>query len=89
MTIQGGAVRHVWVDGETFLESKIEGTPRVIDGRPRPVAIYPRDYHSDGGLHFPHLLETAVEGLPKHEKLTIDTVVVNPALADTRFAKPQ
>jgi hypothetical protein len=49
-----GQVRPLWVDAQTFLEVKIEGAPRRIAGKMRPVEIYYRDYKSgkwlDGSL---------------------------------------
>ena len=35
----------------------------------------------------PHLLETAVRGIKKTEKIQIDSVTVNPTLSDARFTK--
>jgi hypothetical protein len=53
ITMKGGLVQHIWVDAETFLEIKMEGTPRRMDGRMRPVSIYLRDYRSVSGLMVP------------------------------------
>lgn len=89
VTRKDGEVRHVWVDGQSFLDVKIDGNPRKLDGRPHPVAIYLRDYRRDQGLMIPHLLETAVQGVPKTEKVTLESVAVNPKLDDARFAKPK
>jgi hypothetical protein len=35
---KNGNTRHVWVDAETFLEIKVEGTPRRLDGKYHPVS---------------------------------------------------
>ncbi|HUD63104.1 MAG TPA: hypothetical protein VMQ17_00925 [Candidatus Sulfotelmatobacter sp.] len=48
--------RHVWVDAETFLEIKVEGTPRRLDGKYHPVSTPLRDYRSCNGLMMPFLL---------------------------------
>lgn len=89
VTLQGGQVQHIWVDAETFLEVKIEGTPRRMDGRMRPVWIYLRDYKDVNGLKIPYVIETAVQGNKDTHKMIIENVVVNPKLQDTRFTKPQ
>jgi outer membrane lipoprotein-sorting protein len=89
VTRKGGEVRHVWVDGQSFLDVKIDGEPRKLDGRPHAVAVYLRDFRRDQGLMIPHLLETAVQGVPKTEKIAIESVTVNPKLDDSRFAKPK
>jgi outer membrane lipoprotein-sorting protein len=89
VTRKGGEVRYVWVDGQSFLDLKIDGEPRKLDGRPHAVAVYLRDFRRDQGLMIPHLLETSVQGVPKTEKITIESVTVNPRLDDSRFTKPK
>ena len=88
LTLKGGQVQHIWVDAETFLDVKVEGTPRRMDGKMRPVAIYLRDYKAVNGLMVPYVLETAVEGYKVTHKMFIENVVVNPKLEDSLFTKP-
>jgi hypothetical protein len=88
VTMKGGLVQHIWLDAGTFLEVKLEGTPRRMDKKMRPVAIYLRDYKSVSGLKIPYVMETAVEGNKDTHKMLIDRVVVNPKLDDALFAKP-
>lgn len=87
LTMKSGQVRHLWVDADSFLDVKIEGTPRRMDGRMRPVEIYYRDYRSVNGLVVPYVLETAVQGVKKSHKMIIESVVVNPKLDDSRFTQ--
>ena len=89
LTEKGGDVKHVWIDAQNFMEVKIEGTPRRMDGKMHSVAIYLRDYKPVQGLMVPHVLETAVEGYKETHKMVIESVVVNPKLEDTQFSKPQ
>jgi hypothetical protein len=89
LTLKTGQVQHVWVDAQTFLDVKIEGTPRHLDGKMHPVATYFRDYRTVNGLLIPFLNETAVTGVKKTEKIVIEKVVVNPNLEESRFAKPK
>jgi hypothetical protein len=100
LAMKNGHVVHVWIDAQTFLETKIEGQPRRLDGKMHPVEIYYRDYREVNGLQVPYLLETKVlpiEDPARHvkelpipvEKITIDKVVVNPKLDASRFSKPQ
>ena len=88
LTMKGGSVRHIWVDTKTFLEVKIEGVPRRMDGKMRYVEIYYRDYKNVNGLMVPYLLETTVQGVKQSHKIMIESVLVNPKLEDTLFAKP-
>ena len=90
LTLKNGQAQHIWIDSKTFLEVKIEGTPRRLDGKMRNVATYLRDYRVVSGLVVPHLLETIVEGYKDAvEKIQIETVVVNPTLEEIAFAKPK
>ena len=89
LTMKGGQVQHIWVDAGTFLEVKLEGTPRRMDGKMRPVSIYLRDYKDVNGLKIPYLIETAVQGNRDTHKMFIEKVAVNPKLDDSRFTKPQ
>jgi hypothetical protein len=101
LTLKDGRVTHVWVDAQTFLEAKVEGQPRRLDGQIHPVEVYYRDYRAVNGLQIPFVLETRVAPLAKTgaaaarephyppEKISIDKVVVNPKLDALHFTKPQ
>ena len=99
LTLKSGEITHVWVDAQTFLESKIEGQPRRLDGVYHPVEVYYRDYRNVNGLEIPFLLETRVLPVSRTamgtrdapvppEKTIIEKVVINPKLDPGLFAKP-
>jgi len=99
LTMKDGHSMHVWIDAKTFLEAKVEGTPRRLDGVEHPVQVYYRDYRNVDGLQVPFLLETKVlpaQNVAKSvrqanfpvEKITIEKVVVNPKLDAAQFTKP-
>ena len=96
--MKNGLAIHDWIDAQTFLEAKIEGQPRRLDGVYHPVEVYYRDYRPVSGLQIPHILETKVlqvAGTAKGfkdppvpaEKITIEKVVVNPKLDENLFSK--
>ena len=87
LTMKGGQVRHLWVDAESFLDVKGDGTPTRMDGKMRPVEVYFRDYKSVNGLMVPYVLETVVQGNKKSHKMTVESVVVNPKLDDSLFTE--
>lgn len=89
LTPKGGEKRHLWIDAQSFLEAKIEGDPRRMDGRMRPVAVFYRDFRLVGGLQFPHTMETVVETVAGSHKMTIQAIKVNPPLDDSLFARPK
>ncbi len=88
LTTKSGNVQHIWIDAQSFLDVKVEGVPRRMDGRMRNVWIYQRDFRSVQGLMIPFVLETAVEGYQETHKMIIEKVAVNPKLDDALFAKP-
>ena len=98
VTEKNGQAVHVWVDAETFLETKVEGQPRRLDGTDHPVELYYRDYRTVDGLQIAFVLETRVLPVGKTalglrdtpvptEKIVIDKVVVNPKLEENLFSK--
>ena len=89
VTDRNGQVRRAWIDAGSFLEVKEDGAPRKLDGKMHPVAVYLRDYKAEQGLMIPRTIETAVQGVPKTEKIMVDSVVINPKLDDSRFGKPK
>jgi len=99
LTMNNGQSIHVWIDAQSFLEAKIEGQPRRLDGAYHPVEVYYRDYRPVNGLQIPYVLETRVLPLanksPKMretpvptEKIVIEKVAVNPKLDESLFSKP-
>jgi hypothetical protein len=88
LTLKDGSVQHVWVDAQSFLDVKVEGAPRRMDGRIHNVWIYQRDFRTVGGVVLPFVMETAVDGYPSTHKATIVKAEVNPKLPASAFAKP-
>jgi outer membrane lipoprotein-sorting protein len=89
LTLKNGEVQHVWIDAQSFLDVKVEGIPRRMDGRMRTVWVYQRDFRSVQGLMVPFVNETAIDGTPGSHKMLVESFAVNRALDDSRFAKPQ
>jgi hypothetical protein len=99
LTQKSGDVSYVWVDAQTFLETKVSGQPRRLDGTDHPVEVYYRDYRNVSGLQIPFVLETHVDPVAKTatglrdtpvppEKTVIEKVVINPEFDAGVFAKP-
>jgi len=89
LTTKSGNVQHVWIDTQSFLDVKVEGAPRRMDGKMRTVWIYQRDFRPVEGLMVPFTLETAVDGYRDTHTMVIEKVAVNPKLDDGLFAKPK
>jgi outer membrane lipoprotein-sorting protein len=89
LTYTSGEQRTLWIDAKTFLDTKIDGEPRKLDGKPHKVAVFYRDYRTVKGLTVAHTLETVVDGVKQSHKITIKEVAVNQPLQDGLFRKPQ
>ena len=89
VTTKSGIVRRVWVDAKSFLDVKVEGVPRRLDGKLHSVFVYQRDFRSVQGVKIPFVLETAVDGYPQTHKIQFEKVAVNPKLDAATFAKPK
>lgn len=86
LTPKTGPQFNLWVDATSFLERKIDGEPRKIDGRVHKVTVFYRDYKKIDGLTLAHTLETVVEGVPKTHKISLQSIKINPELPDNLFA---
>jgi hypothetical protein len=95
---KSGHTFHIWIDAHTFLEAKIEGQPRRLDGTEHPVEVYYRDFRTVDGLQIPFEMETRVLSVAKNslglrdtpvppEKMIIDKIVVNPKFDEKLFSK--
>jgi hypothetical protein len=96
LTMKSGKTTDLWIDAATYLEAKIEGTPRRLDGKYHPVEVYYRDYRTVEGLQIPFVLETKILGpqttrlaLPAtaSEQILLEKVAVNPQLNDAVFSR--
>ena len=102
LTFKDGHSIHDWVDAQTFLETKVEGQPRRLDGVEHPIEVYFSDYRIVNGLNIPFVRETRVLPVAKSskapvgaasayppEKIAIDKVEINPKLDASVFTKPE
>lgn len=87
VTLPSGALRWVYIDEETALEIKMEST-RVLRGKERLVETYYYDWQETDGLLIPRRQETRMHGDDESHFVTVDGVVRNPPLDDSRFAMP-
>lgn len=99
LTTKDGNSLHVWIDAKTFLEAKIAGQPRRLEGVYHSVEVSFHDYRQVNGLVIPFVPETRVlpvtttaTGLRDTpvpmEKISLEKVEVNPKLDPSTFAKP-
>ena len=89
VTQKSGDVKYIWIDAQSFLDVRVSGPQRRMDGKMHNVYVYQRDFKSVSGIMIPYTLETAVEGYRDTHKTVLESVVINPKLDDALFTKPQ
>jgi hypothetical protein len=87
LTLKEGQLRHLWVDKQTFLDLKLDGT-RVIDGRAWPTETYFYDWKTAGRIKLPYRIETAINDVRTSSRIVVEHVTVNVPMADDLFALP-
>ena len=89
LTAGNGDVQHIWIDAQNFLDVKVEGAPRRMDGKMHSVLVYQRDFRAVHGVMIPYVLETTVDGYKDSHRMVIEKAVVNPPLDAALFVKPR
>jgi hypothetical protein len=89
VTQKSGDEKYIWIDAQSFLDVRVSGQQRRMDGKMRNVYVYQRDFRSVNGLMIPFTLETVVDGYRGTHKTVLESVVINPKLEDSLFTKPQ
>lgn len=88
VAMQGGAVRYDYVDvaSRQIVRSDIT---RLIRGHATVLQNVFSDFREEGGLVFPHVIESRVKDRPQVLKIIIEKIELNPVLDDARFRIPQ
>jgi hypothetical protein len=87
LSLANGDVRYYFIDTDTFLELKEEHEINVR-GTVRYTETYYGDYEKVDGLYFPFAVETGAKGDTDRAQITVDKILVNPPLPDSRFTMP-
>jgi hypothetical protein len=87
VTLKNGDVRMMYFDAETYLQIKVEGK-RTVRGTEVENESFLSDYKEVDGLMVPFAIESGMKGSPQRQKIVIDKVEYNPAMADSFFAMP-
>jgi outer membrane lipoprotein-sorting protein len=82
-----GNVDTVYLDVEYFIEFKTV-SKRSMQGMEIEAATVMGDYKEVEGLMFPHSMEVSMGDQPPMQVITLDTIEINPAIDDDRFAMP-
>lgn len=83
-----GETRRVWVDAESFLETRLERRFRTTAGQAAVSTVLYRDYRSFEGLKLPVTIETGPVSGKSANRLVIERVALNPPLDEHTFDRP-
>lgn len=86
LTKKGGAVTHIWIDTDSFLELKSE-SKRSVRGTEQDTVAVSGDYKDVGGLMLAHSFQIGQKGQPMLS-MTFDKIEINPTVEDVRFKMP-
>lgn len=87
VTLKSGAVRNIWIDAASWLETRGEGQ-RTMGGRAMESETVLGDYREVAGFQFPHRIEGGPKGSPQKQAIVLTKIEVDPAIDDARFTKP-
>ena len=74
---------------QNFLDVKVQGIPRRMDGQMRDVWVYQRDFRTVQGVLIPFVYETAIDAGRETHKMIFETVALTRVLSDARVSKPE
>ncbi len=80
-------VRTDFVDAATHLVVRSD-FERTVRGHRAQVPTTYSEFRSEGGLVFPHLIESRVKDRPQALRIVVDKIELNPELPDELFWRP-
>jgi hypothetical protein len=87
VTRKNGDERFVYIDAETYLQTKTV-TKRRMGGQEIEIKSIIDDYRSVDGLQLPHSFDASAEGMPAGQSLRFSKAEVNVPIDESRFQKP-
>jgi outer membrane lipoprotein-sorting protein len=89
VVLPSGTTERVWIDAETFLETRYERPVRDPAGHVGTAVVSFRSYKAYDGLQMPFVIETGTAGgRTAASRLVIDRIAVDVPLSDGIFARP-
>jgi hypothetical protein len=87
LTLKSGTVRYEYIDVASHFEVRADST-RQVRGHDLQIQTLFTEHAKTGGVLFPRKIEIAAEGRPRHARVVVDKVEVNPVLSDALFERP-
>jgi hypothetical protein len=88
VTLATGDHQTVWIDAQSFLESRFDRTTYGSTGAKGVVTVRYRDYKEIEGLALPSVIEISGAAAGKPDRMVIERVALNPPIDDREFEGP-
>jgi hypothetical protein len=88
VTLISGRKRTDWIDAASHQIVRSDVT-RTVGGHATKLVNVFSDFRDEGGIVFPHAVETRVEGRPQTLTIVVKKIELDPELDDARFQRPQ
>ena len=88
VAIAGDGTRYDYVDVATRQIVRSVVT-RTIRGKPVELENDFSDFREEGGIVFPHVIETRAKGRPQTLRIEVEAIELDPDLDDERFRMPE
>jgi hypothetical protein len=85
LKLASGERQHVWIDADTYLETRYDRTAYGTNGAGGVVSVRYRDYRAVEGLAVPSEIEIGGAGGGKPDRMIIEKVALNPKIDDRDF----
>lgn len=87
LTRKDGDVEQYLIDAKSWLPIRVEASRR-FNGREMQGVSTLGDYRESGGWKWPRTIVNSAPNGPGEQRLSFDTIEVNPAIDDSRFRMP-
>ena len=87
LSMKNGDVRYYYLDGDSFLELKVE-IQTTIRGALQESELYYGDYEQVNGIYYPFAVEQAQKGSAARAQISVEKIEQNIPLEDAHFSMP-
>ena len=88
VTLESGAIRHYFLDGETYLPSRIEATTEFMGNEVEVETVF-SDFRQVGDLVMAHSIATGPIDAPEGQEMLIESIELDVELEDDYFSFPE
>lgn len=85
--LKGGATRYDYIDVETHMVVRSDVT-RIVRKHATVLENRFSDFRAEGGLVFPHAIETRVKDRPRSLRIVVEKIELDPVIDASQFEMP-